>query len=215
MEALMLSALFFAGIFAVTLPDPSDIQTITAGSSAVIDISSGEGWIRLLEDDYVCLNLSVSGGVNLIAYDNSGDILCQSGPGGEMVLSAFSDYWFYILIERDTDRSDPEVTLSVDIVEPVELIVCDDVSGRVARNEMADIYTFSPQERGNWTFRLEGTVRTDLDLDVYGRSMSLWGSSASLEGFETVTVAVLPGEEITAVVSRYGKSGSGEYYFSV
>ncbi len=211
----MLSALFFAGIFAVTLPDPSDIQTITSGESAVIDLSSGEGWIRILEDDYVCLNLSVSGGVNLTAYDNFGDILCQSDPGGEMVLSAFSDYWFYIRLERDTGLGDPDVILSVDIVEPVELTVRDDVSGRVARNEMAEIYTFSPMERGNWTFRLEGTGGTDLDLEVYGRNMSLWGSSASLEGFETVTIAVLKGEEITAVVSRYGKSGSGEYYFSV
>lgn len=211
----MLSALLFTGIFAVTLPDPSEIQTITAGESAVIDISSGEGWIRLLEDDYVCLNLSVSGGVNLTAYDNSGNILCQSDPVGEMVLSAFTDYWFYIFLERDTDLSGPDVTLSVDIVEPAELIVRDDVSGRVARNEMAEIYTFYPKERGNWTFRLEGTSATDLDLEVYGRNMSLWGSSTSLEGFETVTVAALPGEEITAVVSRYGKRGSGEYYFSV
>lgn len=211
----MLSLLLFSGILAVTLPDPSDIQTITAGESTVIDISSGDGWIRILEDDYVCLNLSVSGGVNLTAYDNSGDILCKSDPGGEMVLSAFTDYWFYIFLERDTDCGDSDATLSVGFVEPVELIVCDDVSGRVARNEMAEIYTFSPKERGNWTFRLEGTGGTDLDLEVYGRNMSLWGSSTSLEGFETVTVAVLPGEEITVVVSRYGKSGSGEYYFSV
>ncbi len=211
----MLSALLFAGILAVLLPDPSDIQTITAGESAVIDLSSGEGWIRLLEDDYVCLNLSVSGGVNLTAYDNSGDILCQSDPDGKMVLSAFTDYWFYIFLERDTDQNGSDVTLSVDILEPVELIVRNDVSGRVARNEMAEIYTFSPEERGSWTFRLEGTGGTDLDLEVYGRNMSLWGSSTSLEGFETVTVAALPGEEMTAVVSRYGKSGSGEYYFSV
>lgn len=211
----MLPALLFAGILSVTLPDPSDIHIITAGESTVIDLSSGEGWIRLLEDDYVCLSLSVPGGVNLTAYDNSGDILCQSDSGGEMVLSAFSDYWFYILLERETGRGVPVVTLSVEIVEPVELIVCDDVSGRVARNEMAEIYTFSPAERGNWTFRLEGTGETDLDLEVYGRNMSLWGSSTSIEDFETVTVPALQGEELTAVVSRYSKSGSGEYYFSV
>lgn len=211
----MLSVLLFAGIIAVTLPDPSDIQTITAGESAVIDLSSGEGWIRLLEDDYVCLSLSVSGGVNLTAYDNSGAILCKSDPGAEMVLSAFSDYWFYVFLERETSSCDSDVILSAEIVEPVELIVREDVSGRVDRNEMAEIYTFSPMERGNWTFRLEGTGGTDLDLEIYGSNMSLCGSSASLEGFETVTVAALPGEELTAVVSRYGKSGSGEYYFSV
>ncbi|MCK5064691.1 MAG: caspase family protein [Candidatus Fermentibacteraceae bacterium] len=211
----MLSAILFTGILAVTLPDPSDIQTITADESAVIDLSSGEGWIRLLEDDYVCLSLSVSGGVNLTAYDNSGSILCQSDSEGEMVLSAFSGYWFYIFLERDTGIGDPDVTLSVEIVEPVRLIIRNDVSGRVTRNEMAEIYTFSPEERGSWTFRLEGTGGTDLDLEIYSRNMSLWGSSASLEGFETVTVPALPGEELTAVVSRYGKSGSGEYYFSV
>lgn len=211
----MLSVLFLAGMLTISLPDPSDIQTVTAGESVVVDLSSGTGWMRLFEDDCVCLLLSVPEGISITAFDSNGDILCRSESDREMVLSAFSDYWFYINLECEADHGADDITVSIKEVEPVDLTVHNQVSGRVLRSEMAEVYTFNPQERGNWTFRLEGTGGTDLDLEVYGTDMSLWGSSTSLEGFETVTVSALSGEQVTAVISRYGKIGSGEYIFSV
>ncbi|MCD4701254.1 MAG: C13 family peptidase [Candidatus Aegiribacteria sp.] len=211
----MLSILLSSIILSVVLPNSAEIETITAGQQATIDVSSGEGWVRILEDDYICLKLSVPDGIILTAFDENSDILCQSESGSDMILSAFADYWFYIQLICDAGYSSSSAEIVVGEVPPSELSHGDDVEGVLGRNVMAETYTFSPGSRGRWTFRLNGTGGTDLDLEVYGTNMSFWGSSMSLEGFETVTVSVLPGEVVTAVVSRYGKSGSGEYEFSV
>ena len=215
MEAFMLSIIISTVIMSVVLPGSAEIETISAGQQAVVDVSSSEGWVRILEDDYVCLNLSVPDGIQLKAFDVNGDILCQSESGSDMILSAFTDYWFYLQLVRADDYSSSSARIEVEEVSPSELSPGDGVESALGRNVMAETYTFSPGSAGRWTFRLEGTGGTDLDLEVYSPNMSLWGSSMSLEGFETVTVSVLAGEEVTAVVSRYGKTGSGEYKFSV
>ncbi|MBD3277900.1 MAG: hypothetical protein GF388_06350, partial [Candidatus Aegiribacteria sp.] len=202
----------------MNLPSSSDIPTVTAGDEILLDLSAGSEWFRLLEDDYVCLRVTCPEGLSMKAWDENGELLCQSLPVSgkqEMVLSAFKDYWFFIEVLRDTDGEPLEAEVSIREVAANEI---DETSRRedgITRSEMARVWTFSPQSEGNWTFRLEGTGGTDLDLDIYGPRMDLWGSSMSLEGFETVTVPVLSDETITALVSRYGKSGTGEYMFSV
>lgn len=211
----MLSIILSTVILSVVLPNSAEIETISAGQQAVVDVSSGSGWVRILEDDYVCLQVSVPDGIQMKAYDANGDILCQSESGGDMILSAFTDYWFYVQLIRTDDHSSSSPRINVEEVFSSELFSGTAAEGALGRDMMARTYTFSPGSAGRWTFRLEGTGGTDLDLEVYGPSMSVWGSSMSLEGFETVTVSVLAGEEVTAVVSRYGKTGSGEYEFSV
>lgn len=209
----MLSILLSSLILSVALPVSTEIETISSGQQAIIDVSSGEGWVRILEDDYVCLRVSVPDGIQMKAFDENGNILCQSDSGSDMILSAFADYWFYIHLESTSSAN--SVVLAVEEVPSSELSPGRDAESVLGRNVMAETFTFSPDDRGRWTFRLDGTGGTDLDLEVYGTNMSSWGSSMSLEGFETVTVSVLPGEVITAVVSRYGKSGSGEYSLSI
>ncbi len=197
------------------LPAPGQMETVTAGEEAEVDLSSGDGWVRVLEDDYTCLRVPGMDGVRLLAFDGSGEILCSSDPGDDMYLSAFSDYWFYLKLVPDPGLADGTVTLRVDTVAPVSLASGERMEGAVGRNGMAMSYVFSPERTGSWTFRLEGTSGTDLDLKVYGTGMRVWGESMSTGGFETVTVPVLPGETVTAVVSRYDKAGSGEYHLSV
>ncbi|MCD4776658.1 MAG: caspase family protein [Candidatus Aegiribacteria sp.] len=209
----MFSVLLSSAILSVVLPVSTEIETISSGQQAIIDLSSGEGWVRILEDDYVCLRVSVSDGIQMKAFDENGNILCQSDSGSDMILSAFADYWFYIHLESTSSAN--SIVLAVEEVTSSELSPGRDAESVLGRNVMAETYTFSPDYRGRWTFRLDGTGGTDLDLEVYGTNMSSWGSSMSLEGFETVTVSVLPGEVVTAVVSRYGKSGSGEYSLSI
>ncbi|MCD4700410.1 MAG: hypothetical protein K8S24_00995, partial [Candidatus Aegiribacteria sp.] len=211
----MLSIILSTVILSVVLPNTAEIETIEAGQQAVVNVSSGEGWVRVLEDDFVCLRLSVPDGIQLKAFDVNGNIMCQSESGSDMVLSAFADYWFYVQLVRVDGYSSSSTRIGVEEVPPSELPPGNYVESALGRNVMAETYTFTPSDIGRWTFRLEGSGGTDLDLEVYGPTMSLWGSSMSLEGFETVTVPVLAGEEVTAVVSRYGKTGSGEYEFSV
>ena len=214
----MIYCLMVSMMLSVNIPSSSDIPTVTAEDNIRLDLSGGSQWIRLLEDDYVCLRITCPEGLSMKAWDENGELLCQSltvSGRQEMILSAFRDYWFFIQVLRDSDGAPLEAEVNIREVAAKEI---DETSRRedgLARSEMARVWTFSPESEGNWTFRLEGTGGTDLDLDVYGPNMDLWGSSMSLEGFETVTVPVLPNETITALVSRYGKSGTGDYMFSV
>ena len=210
----MLSIILSSVILSVVLPGSTEIETISAGQQATVDVSSGEGWVRILEDDYVCLKVSGSDDVQLEAFDENGNILCKSAADSEIIISAFTGYWFFIHLERDPRNTSGYVELSVEEVPPVELLPGRDAESTLGRNVMAETFTFNPGERGSWTFRLDGSGGTDLDLEIYGPDMSSWGSSLSTGGFETVTVSILPGECVTAVVSRYGKSGSGEFSLS-
>lgn len=204
-----------AVLMLVIMPDPGQMETVTAGGQAEVDLSRGDGWIRILEDDYVCLRVPGIGGVRLMAFDGSGKVLCGSDPGDDIYLSAFSDYWFYVKLVPDPGPPGGTAVIRVDTVEPETLTPGEGVEGAVGMNGMAMEFDFSPDRAGSWTFRLEGTSSTDLDLKVYGTGMRLWGGSMSTGGFETVTVPALPGETVTAVVSRYDKTGSGEFHLSV
>jgi len=205
----MLLSLCLAALSAAALPNAEDVPLVLSGESVTLDVSGGTEWIRILEEDYTCLLVTASGDAELRAYDVNGDPLA-AGSGGRLILSAFSDYWFYISVSAP---GRPSVT--VEDVNPRELALGVDVPGSVPGSSMAETFTFSPQASGSYTVRLEGAGDTDLDLEVYGAGMRLWGSSMSLESMETVTVPLLPDEEVTAVVSRYGKGGSGEYSISV
>ncbi|OPL17955.1 MAG: hypothetical protein AVO35_07285 [Candidatus Aegiribacteria sp. MLS_C] len=202
-------------VLSVPLPDPAAIETLIAGEECTLDLTGGDGWVRILEDDYVLLTVSSSREVELTAFDDYGEPICASSPGEGMVLSAFSDYWFYIRVSTIEGSGVTSTVLSVDTLSHRGIGQGMAVSGALGLNAMAETFTFSPETTGSWTFRLEGSGDTDLDLEVYGTGMRLWGSSMSLEGFETVTVPALQGETLTAVVSRYNKSGRGEYSISV
>ncbi len=210
----MLSIVLSSLILSVVLPESTEIETILAGRNATVDVSSGEGWVRILEDDYVCLKVSGSDNVQLEAFDENGKILCKSDADSEIIISAFTGYWFFIRLERNPESTSDLVDLSVEEVHPAELLPGRPAESVLGRNVMAETFTYTPDERGSWTFRLDGSGGTDLDLKIYGPDMSSWGSSLSPGGFETVTVSILPGECVTAVVSRYGKTGSGEFSLS-
>ena len=202
-------------LLAFTLPDPSEVETVTAGGDVEMDITGGEAWIRILEEDYVCLRVSTDSPAEMRAFDEYGNILCAAEPGSDLLLSAFSDYWFYVSVIPAFGNTGDMVRLRVEEMEPEGVFPGGGAEGVLGRNAMAETFTFTPEVPGSWTFRLEGTGGTDLDLEVYGTGMRLWGSSMSLEGFETVTLSMLPTETATVVVSRYGKAGTGEFTLSV
>ncbi len=210
----MFSPLCIALVMAA-LPDAVDIPTLEAGDEAVIVMRDGEGWFRILEDDYVCLKLESSPAVEMRAYDDEGSRVCTADPGKPLVLSAFTGYWFYIKLKALSDYGNEPVTVFLDTVLPGELDPGAGVRGKLAGNVMAETYTFTPAGDGRWTFVLEGKDDTDLGLDVYGTDMNLWNSGMSREGREAVTVPVLAGETVTLVVNRYGKTGSGVYRLMV
>ncbi len=195
----------------VNLPDPDQIPTVSAGQEFEIDLQGDQGgWFRLLEDDYVCLSVVADGQFEMTAFDENGDVLCRAEPGEPLELSAFKDYWFYIRVVPSSP-SQSSVDMRVEVLPPGELEADGEVENRLDRNMMAHTYTFIPDRIGSWTFGLEGSGGADLDLEVYGTGMRLWGSSMSASGSETVTVPVLPAESLSVVVSRYGKAGTGEY----
>jgi hypothetical protein len=206
----MLSCTVAAVLFGVTLPSPGDIPTLAAGESAELRTVDGEAWFRILEDDFVCLSVSVPGASEVTAYDNSGEAVCTGSREGGMVLSAFSDYWFYVCaVPADGARG--VLTASVEEETAGNLPAGDRVSSAVARNEMAETFMFEVPSSGRWTIALEGGGGTDLDLEVYGNRMSSWGSSMSLGVDERVTVPLMPGDTVTVVVSRFNKAGDGSY----
>ena len=210
MEVKMLSVLAVCAVLGVTLPLVGDTPTITAGGSIELEPENGEAWFRILEDDYVCLRVSVSGAETLAAFNEYGEPLCSASGGESMVLSAFSDYWFYIRASVPGGRGGL-VTAQVDVVDPGILSNRIPVSSDLELASMARTFTFLPPESGRWAFTLEGSGGADLDLEIYGNRMSRWGSSLSLEASERIMVPALPGDSITIVVTRYGKTGSGEF----
>jgi len=201
-------SLMGAILLGVVLPAPEDVPVLSAGESLELAPEGGEAWFRILEDDYVLLRVSVGGAAELTAFDAYGEPLCAGS--GEMLLSAFSDYWFYVRVAVSAGSGRP-VTAVVDEVPAGMLGESDRISSDVGRNEMAETFLFLPPRPGTWSFVLDGEDGTDLDLEVYGNRMSSWGSSMSLTGDERVSVPLVPGDSVTVVVSRFGKSGDGGF----
>lgn len=193
----------------VVLPDPGDIPTLTAGESAIITRGGdGYGWVRILEDDYICLLISTDSPAHLAVYDDSGDLLVATSPGEDALVSAFSDYWFNVRV--DPGGSD-QLTLYVDEEPATTLGSSGPTEGVLSISRMARAYTFVPSSRGRWQIALTGEGTTDLDLEVYGPRMNIWTAGYSGDGNEKVLFNALSAETLTVVVSRYNKSGSGEY----
>jgi hypothetical protein len=195
----------------VVLPDPGDVETLAAGASAVVRAGrDGYGWVRILEDDYVCLGISTEPRSDIEVFDDYGEQLLAASRGETGFISAFSHYWFFVRIDLAGANS---VTVSVS-EEEAEMLRGAGASGSIPASRMARAHSFVPPSSGRWQIRLEGASSTDLDLEVYGPRMNVWTGGYSLEGTETVTVNAMPAETLTVLVSRYGKGGTGEYTLS-
>lgn len=203
----ILAFLLFTGF----LPCPEFIPLLERDCSLDIDITDGSTWVRILEQDYVFLKLTADGNVSLTAYDIDGEILAGAEYGEDLFLSAFNDYWFYILIEGDRCR---RVVLTLEEEPPQILSPEHSISDAVPRNRMGRHYAFTPDERGRWVFNLEGYSRTDLDLELYSPGRTLWGGSYELEGDESISCQILETEDVIIIVSRYNKSGDGTFTLS-
>ncbi len=189
------------------LPPSGDLPLLVTGDSRSVVLEDGSAWLRLLEQDYVFLGVSTDPGVRVTVYGEDESVLASSEEGG-VSLSAFEDYWFWILLEGEPGT---RTRLSVDELPPGSLVPGERASGSVSPSEMGEAFMFVPPSAGTWTFRLRGNSQTDLDLDVYGSRMSLWGGSYSTGGDETVSVAASPSESLIVVVTRYNKVGDGSF----
>jgi len=195
------------------LPEAGEgVPVLEAGDSLRVAAGDSLAWLRVVEDDYTVLRVSADAPSVLAAYDDAGEILCRAEPGRDLLVSAFSHYWFYISADPVEDGS---VTLSVQTLPSGTIPAGGRVEGAVSRNSMADVYTFLPPEDRRWVVVLDGRSDTDLDLEVYGDRMSLLAGGYSAEGRESVSANAAAGDTLTLVVSRYNKTGTGEYVLEV
>lgn len=195
------------------LPGPDEPVPVTeAGSGLELSSATGTAWFRLVEDDYTVVRIRADRPSLLKAYDEEGSILGRAEPGEDLLVSAFTDYWFYISVEP-VDGG--EVSVSVDEVPAGSIGAEGRRQGAVPGWSMADVYTFVPPADRRWAVSLEGADETDLDLEVYGDGMSLLAGSYSAGGTEAVSVNGIAGDTLTLLVSRYNKTGSGEYVLEV
>lgn len=198
-------AIAFLAVTSVILPDAGSIPGISG--EAALDGASidGASWLRILETDYAVLRVSSNPSTAMTAYDDQGEPLAVSPGGSPLVLSAYSDYWFWV-------RADGEgAGFTVEYLEP-SAIQGTGVSSGLSSAEMAEIWTFTPDRSGKWNFFLRGEdENADLDLEIYGMDNALWGGSYSLNSNEKLSMSLLEGETIQVMVSRYNKGGSGEY----
>ncbi len=202
-----------SALILVVLPDPGGIVTLTAGETVTVRTGiDGYGWVRVLEDDYVCLEISTEPYSDISLFDNSGELLLTASHGEDAVISAFSHYWFYVRI--DLAGADA-VAVSVDEESKSDLRVTREINGSIPASRMARAYTFLPPSTGRWHVELNGTGTTDLDLEVYGPQMNVWTGGYSLDGRERVSFNAMPSETLTVLVSRYGKGGTGDYLLEI
>jgi len=190
----------------VLLPDAVDVPGIDVGETVEGVESGGTQWIRILETDYAVIKVSSLPAVPMTAYDNAGEPLAVSANGDPLVLSAYSDYWFWVKAESGT-----EVEFTVEYLLPRQISDYR-VSSSLSSAEMAEIWTFTAQEEGRWNFVLRGVDDiADLDLELYGEGNSLWAGSYSVNSMEKLSLGLLEGESLQIVVSRYNKGGDGSY----
>lgn len=195
---------------AVTLPDAVTVPGVNAGETVTSADFGGFQWVRILESDYAVIEVASSPVVQITAYDDEGNPLVFSVTGEPLVLSAYSDYWFWIKAVSD----DP-VEFTVRYREP-EPVGRNGVSSSLSSAEMAEIWTFTADEEGKWNFLIRGTDDiSDLDLELYGSGNSLWAGSYSTNSTEKLSIGLLEGESLQVVVSRYNKGGSGDYTLEI
>ncbi len=204
------SIVFLMAALAVTLPDAVNVPGVNAGETVESAGSGGYQWIRILENDYAVIEVTSSPAVPMIAYDNTGEALCFSTDGEPLMLSAYSDYWFWIKADSPVPV---DFTVSYSQAEPVGTR---GVSSSLSSAEMAEIWTFQATEEGRWNFIIRGSDSlSDLDLELYGPGHTLWAGSYSTNSSEKLSMGLLEGERVQAVVSRYNKGGSGNYTLEI
>lgn len=197
----------------IAVPEAEEgVPVLEAGDSLRVAAGDSLAWLRVVEDDYTVLRVSADAPSVLRAYDDAGEILCRAEPGRDLLVSALSHYWFYISADPVEDGN---VTLSVQAVPSGTIAAGGRAEGAVSRNSMADVYTFLPPEDRRWAVVLDGRSDTDLDLEVYDDRMSLLCGGYSTGGMESVSVNAAAGDTLTLVVSRYNKTGTGEYVLEV
>ncbi len=190
-------------ILGVVLPNPGDIPVLEAGASINVSSADGGAWFRILERDYALLDLRVTPTCRLTAYNDAGEVVATS-EDGSLVLSAYSDYWFWVLAEgRGALRAELTRRLPAPATPPF--------SGRLPQGVMAEAVTLNPPSAGRYQIILTGNGSADLDLEVYGPGNRLWASSYSGDGDEKVILDLQAGEPVTVLVTRYNKSGSGDF----
>lgn len=204
------SIFLFIAALAVTLPDAVRVPGVDAGETVFSAEAHGYQWIRILESDYAVIEVTSSPAVPMTAYDNSGEPLSFSTSGEPLVLSAYSDYWFWVKAV-----SDEPVEFTVEYLDP-EPVTSQGILSSLASSEMAEIWTFTAEEEGKWNFLVRGTDDiADLDLELYGAGNSLWAGSYSANSMEKLSMGLLEGESLQVVVSRYNKGGSGDYSLEI
>ncbi|PIE52724.1 hypothetical protein CSA37_04705 [Candidatus Fermentibacteria bacterium] len=198
--------LVFVNILAATsLPDAALIPGVSGETVVEGAEIEGRSWMRILETDYAVLRVSASPSVPMTAFDHRGQPLAVSTGGAPLVLSAYSDYWFWVRADA------PEVDFSVEYVVSNPMSGSS-VSSALGSEQMAEIWTFTPDREGKWSFFLRGNDDvSDLDLELYGPGNDLWASSSSNNSNEKFSMNLLAGEQVELIVSRYNKGGNGEY----
>ncbi|MBD3369399.1 hypothetical protein GF402_03435 [Candidatus Fermentibacteria bacterium] len=204
--------LFLIGGLGPVVPDGADLNTLTAGDTLLISLDDGEAWFRVLEDDYVCLRVPGSSGVRTSVFDDSGESLATGSEGEDVVISAFSHYWFYV---RLRGRPGDTVRVSLEAVPCIRLSPRTEARGRLPLSEMGRCYDFVPPEEGRWQLVLSGGDRTDLDLEVYGEGMHRLGGGYSRSASEKVVFNAFPTDSLVFLVSRFNKAGRGSYALEV
>lgn len=193
-------------VFGAVLPDASSVPGISGEAVVAGATINGFGWLRILETEYSVLRVSSDPAVPMTAYDDGGEPMAVSTDGSPLVLSAYSDYWFWVKASSTED-----VVFTVEYLEP-SLITGGSVSSSLSAAEMAKIWSFSPESSGKWNFFLSGADElADLDLEIYSEDNTLWAGSYGVTSSEKLTFNLLAGEEVQVVVSRYNKGGSGDY----
>ncbi len=162
-------------MFGAVLPDASSVPGISGEAVVAGATIDGCGWLRILETEYSVLQVSSSPAVPMTAYDDAGEPMAVSTDGSPLVLSAYSDYWFWVKASSTED-----VVFTVEYLEP-SLITGGSVSSSLSAAEMAEIWSFSPGSSGKWNFILGGTDElADLDLEIYSGDNTLWAGSYGL-----------------------------------
>lgn len=196
----------------VLLPEEGDLPTLTAGDSLRLALDDGEAWFRVLEDEYVCLRLPGRPGVSTSAFDQTGESLATGSEGEDVIISAFSHYWFYVRMSGE--RGDT-VKASLETVPCPEIDARTTVRGRLPISEMAGCYRFIPPQTGRWQLVLSGGEETDLDLEVYGSSMHRLCGGYSRSSSEKVVFNAFSTDSLVFLVSRFNKAGRGAYSLEV
>ena len=207
---MIFSIFCISALLAITLPDAVEVPGVNPGETVESAEIGGFQWVRILESDYAVIKVVSSPVVPLTAYDNEGEPLVFSTEGNPLVLSAYSDYWFWIKAE-----SNEPVDFTVEYVDAEPLTGSGAVSS-LSSAEMAEIWTFTSDEEGEWKFLIRGADDiADLDLELYGAGNSLWAGSYSANSSEKLSLGLLEGETLQIVVSRYNKGGSGDYSLEI